>query len=340
MDVAMLVFDPNLLKSFTVFDVFDPNELGDDSRVSCRFPGYNNHNTYRLLDRGLCNERPQGLLTRLAVRREGVLTLSYVSSRFGTDVGIVGNGAKRLFLTFSLSGGIALQSGTGAAAMSSGTSGLVYRGLAGTQLVTTEGNSRFTLQIDESRLLRLLESLLDDACPECPSFAPQVDWADPSTAPIVRMVRHLIEELGDHSGLFSVAPALETFTDLLAQLVLARLPHSHSSQLQAPRSPALPRQIRRAEAFIEAHVDQPISVADIAAAAGCGAGALRLAFRRFRDTTPLAAVQDARLRAVRAALRTSDIPASLLARDYGFSNAHRFRLAFRKRFGVDPRESR
>ncbi len=336
----MLRLDPDQLQSFTVFDVFDPDELGDDSSVSRRFPNYNNQNTYRLRDQGLRNERPRGLLSRLAVRREGVLTIGYVTSRFGTDIGIIGDGVRRLFLTFSLRGSIVLQTGFDAAVVSSGTRGLIYRGLAGTRLLTTDESSRITIQIDEARLLRLLESLLDDVCPECPSFAPDVDWADPPVAPIARMVRQMIEELGEPSGLYSVAPALETFTDTLAHLVLARLPHSYSARLRAPQSPAIPRQLRRAEAFIEAYAGQPISVPDIAAAAGCGARALQLAFRRFRDTTPLAALQEARLWAVRAALGASDAPASLIAREFGFSNASRFRAAFRKRFGEDPREIR
>ena len=329
----MLHFDPKLLKSFEVFDVVDPDELGDDSRISRRFPGYNNQNTYRLRDRRAKDERPGGLISRLAVRREGGLLISYIASRFGTDIGIVGNGVSRLFLTFSLSGSIAMQTGSEVSTVSSGTTGLIYPGRPGTRLLTTDGSRRITIQIDEARLLRLLGSLLDDERPEFPRFTPGVDWTAPSVAPITRLVRHLIDELDDPTGLFSVPAALESVTDTLLNLVLTRLPHSQTERLQRPQSPAIPRQLRRAEAFIEAHAGQPISMADIAAAAGCSARALQMAFRQFRDTTPLAALRDARLHAVRAALASSNASAAVIAREFGFSNPSRFHAAFRRRFG-------
>ncbi|RYY05105.1 MAG: AraC family transcriptional regulator [Alphaproteobacteria bacterium] len=89
---------------------------------------------------------------------------------------------------------------------------------------------------------------------------------------------------------------------------------------------------------MEANAREAISIADIAAAAGCGTRALQLAFRQFRDTTPLAALRETRLLAVRAAVQTSDVSASLIAREFGFSNASRFRAAFRQRFGELPPE--
>lgn len=47
-----------------------------------------------------------------------------------------------------------------------------------------------------------------------------------------------------------------------------------------------PSTVRRAAAFIHAHADQPVTLDEIAAAAGTGARALQYAFRRYYDTTP------------------------------------------------------
>ena len=334
--LRLLSFDPSLLRSFVVFDVVDAGELGADSLVSQRFPSYNNFNTYRLRDTGIARLRPGGLLSRLAVRSSGALTVGYIASRFSTDVGIVGAGVQRLFLTFSLSGAIALQPGHTDEAVAAGSNGIVYRGLAGTSLLTSDENERLSIQIDEARLLRILEALLDQACPSVPTFGPAVNWADPAVAPIARLAQHLIVEASDPVGLLSVPQALETFTDTLIHTVLARLPHSYSERLQAPRSPAIPRQLRRAEEFIVAHAGQAISIVDVAAAAGCSTRALQLAFRRFRDTTPLAFLNEARLQAVRAALLASPMPASVIARNFGFSNAARFRASYLRRFGELP----
>ena len=335
----MVTLDPLSLPECLVYNVSDPDELGEDSRISKRFPSYNNYNTYRLRNGRSRHERTTGLLSRFAIKRMRALTLGSIESRFATDVGIDGEGIQRLFLTFSRSGSIALRTRDGGEAISHGTAGLVYHGLPGTQLSTTDGSSRVTLQIEEARLLRTMASLFDDFSPECPRFEPMVDWANPSTAPIARMVQRLIDEIGDPDGLCSVAPAFESYIDALVHLILAKLPHSQSERLNAPCSPAIPRHLRRAEDFMVSHAGQPIAIADIATAAGCGARALQMAFRQFRDTTPLAALQEVRLKAVRAALTTTDAPAAAVAREFGFSNTSRFRAAFLRRFGELPRRT-
>lgn len=333
----MINLDPMSLPNFLVYEVFDPNELGEGSRISQRFPSYNNYNTYRLRNYNPRHERMAGLLSRFAIKRLGALTLGSIESRLAMDVGIDGDGVARLFLTFSQNGSIALQTSDGGEAVSHETTGLIYRGLPGTRLSTTDRSSRVTVQIEEARLRRTMASLLGESCAACPRFEPLVDWANASAAPIARMVQRLIDEVGDPGGLHSVAPALESYTDALVHLILAKLPHDQSKRLHEPCSPAIPRHLRRAEEFMASYAGQPISIADIATAAGCGARALQLAFRQFRDTTPLAALQEVRLNAVRAALTTTDAPAAAVAREFGFSNASRFRAAFQQRFGEPPR---
>jgi AraC-like DNA-binding protein len=53
--------------------------------------------------------------------------------------------------------------------------------------------------------------------------------------------------------------------------------------------------LRRAMAFIEAHADQDISIADIARASNVSTRAVQLAFRRHLDTTPTAYLRRVRL---------------------------------------------
>lgn len=335
----MLILKPLQLQQFTINDVFDIDELGDNSRVSQRFPNYAAHNTYKIRSPISQHEPVTGLLSRFAIKRMGAITIGSVQSPLAMNVGIDGDGMHRLFLTFSCSGGIMLQTARGGEAISQGTTGLVYRGLPGTLLATTHNSSRVTIQVDEERLIRTMSSLLDEFCSECPLFEPSVNWANPSAAPIARMIQRLIDEVGDPTGLCSVATAFESYTDALVHLILARLPHSRSERLHTPCSPAIPRQLRRAEEFMMAHAEQPISIADIASAAGCGARALQLAFRRFRDTTPLAALQDIRLQAIKAVLAKTNDPAVTVARQFGFSNGTRFRAIYLKWFGELPRQS-
>ena len=67
-----------------------------------------------------------------------------------------------------------------------------------------------------------------------------------------------------------------------------------------------------------------------------------MAFRRFRETTLLAALHGVRLQHVREALLTTcnDEPTRAIARRFGFTNPSRFIAAYGKRFGEHPNETR
>jgi transcriptional regulator GlxA family with amidase domain len=79
----------------------------------------------------------------------------------------------------------------------------------------------------------------------------------------------------------------------------------------------------------------------VAAAAGCGVRTLNAVYRRFRDTTPLAALHAIRLDQVHAELirRVSDASIAEVSRCYGFTNPGRFTAAYRRRFFESPSET-
>lgn len=82
----------------------------------------------------------------------------------------------------------------------------------------------------------------------------------------------------------------------LAASVLAAFPDTALTVPTGPdRNDAPPEVLRRALAHIDDHADQPLTVADIAAAARVTVRALQYAFRRHLDTTPLAHLRRVRL---------------------------------------------
>lgn len=129
---------------------------------------------------------------------------------------------------------------------------------------------------------------------------------------------------------------------LFLQTVLSRLQHNYTARLERPAGAAIPHHLRRAEALMHASADKPITMVDIAAAAGCGTATLYAAFRRFRDTTPLTVLHGIRLQHVREALQAADdaVLTRGIARRFGFTNASRFIAAYGKQFGERPNETR
>ncbi|GEL25958.1 AraC family transcriptional regulator [Pseudonocardia sulfidoxydans NBRC 16205] len=104
-----------------------------------------------------------------------------------------------------------------------------------------------------------------------------------------------------------------------------------------------PATLRRALAYVDAHASLPITVADVAEAAGVGPAALRAAFRRHLDTTPSAHLRGVRLDAAHrdlvAADPTADATVASVAARWGFVSPSRFADSYRDRFGCAPGET-
>jgi transcriptional regulator GlxA family with amidase domain len=110
---------------------------------------------------------------------------------------------------------------------------------------------------------------------------------------------------------------------------------------QSPRLHAVPACVHRAEAFIEAHVADPITLDDIAAAARTPVRTLLDGFRRFRDTSPMQHLRNVRLNLAQDRL-VSESSASVasIALECGFGNLGRFAQNYVERFGELPSETR
>ncbi|MGJ5748669.1 AraC-like DNA-binding protein [Streptomyces puniciscabiei] len=132
-----------------------------------------------------------------------------------------------------------------------------------------------------------------------------------------------------------------TAAQYLAASVLNAFPNTALPEpTAADRHDAHPAMLRRALAYIDDNADQPITVADIAAAAHVTVRALQYAFRRHLDTTPLA-----HLRRVRLAHAHQDLAAATpdngesvtaIAARWGFHHPGRFAALYRDTYQRTP----
>jgi AraC-like DNA-binding protein len=299
--------------------------------------------SYRLRDSIPSRTSGDNVLSLQAIRVEGDLRPSYNFDIHGTEVGIIGDGQPDLYcLVTMLSGTLEMVDGPNGSGAAHGKRALIFQGVPGMRFLTSDGSARLALWLDAARLERALQARLGEPPCQRLEFSPGIDWTAAPAKAVWRAIAYLIEELRDPQGLTTDPIALETFTDSLLQLILTRFEHNYTARLERPFRPAIPGLLRRAEAFMHAAADQPITLADVAAAAGCGMVTLHTTFRRFRDTTPLAALHDIRLQHVREALRVAgdEEVTREIARRFGFTNPSRFIAAYRKRFGEHPKETR
>ncbi|MFS0794679.1 helix-turn-helix transcriptional regulator [Microbacterium sp. 1P10AE] len=105
---------------------------------------------------------------------------------------------------------------------------------------------------------------------------------------------------------------------------------------RASQRAAAPRTVRRALAFIDAHAHEPITIEDIAAAAGISTRGLQHAFRRALDTTPSHHLRTVRLAAAHRDLQRGEAHVSEVVQRWGFSSPSRFARFYRDMYGRNP----
>jgi transcriptional regulator GlxA family with amidase domain len=103
----------------------------------------------------------------------------------------------------------------------------------------------------------------------------------------------------------------------------------------------VPRDVKRAIAFMEAMLSAAIQLSDVVAASGVAGRTLFKHFRDFKGTTPRRYLRDARLDRVRQALlqAADGETVTSLARRGGFNHMGRLSIDYRRRFGESPSET-
>jgi AraC-like DNA-binding protein len=160
-------------------------------------------------------------------------------------------------------------------------------------------------------------------------------WADT----VVYLIRILAVPGG--TGIHSLM--LTSLIETVAATAVTVFPNTTMTlSYVAGAQPSTPAAVRRAVAHVEAHATDPITVEDIATAAGVGVRALQAGFRRYLDTTPMGYLFRIRLdhahRALQAADPSVDTVAAIAHR-WGFTHLGRFSVRYRSAFGHSPSET-
>jgi AraC-like DNA-binding protein len=226
----------------------------------------------------------------------------------------------------------------GTAIRSTGTAGVLLDASRVTQSTTSGDVEAELLTIDSDTLHAGLSTLLDAPVHGRVRFEPHVAM----NSVVAAMARALCGAV--RSGLSAdspIAPTSETIVrlrDALVNLLLELLPHSHTDALRRPAAMPAPRHVRRAIEFVHQHAAQPLTVADIAAAANTSVRSLQAGFLRFKSVSPGAYLRQVRLAGARADLLAAGASTTVahVARVWGFANPGAFAALYREAFGELP----
>lgn len=190
-------------------------------------------------------------------------------------------------------------------------------------------------------------TLVLDISPACLSMLPCADE---------------VAKLFDRPGFFTVPPQLQQLATSLqhqvercpalqqdiAVLLLRSLFHSLYGDTRSPlpsmtlNSPKRHMRInmRRLDAFIDAHLGETIDVETMARLCSLSPSHFHACFRRLLGMTPLSYVQERRMDHARALVHQSIQPLGSIAEQTGFRSQGSFTRAYRRHFGVPPSQHR
>jgi AraC-like DNA-binding protein len=201
--------------------------------------------------------------------------------------------------------------------------------------------AQIMVKIDRAALEKYVMDLIGRPLSRPIEFDPVWNISSGSGLSFYRLLGNTLNEMEERNDLIlnrSLAGDVERA--LMAYLVHCQ-PSTCSDALQATVTPAAPRHVVKAVEFMHANLAQDISVNDLAAAAGVGARALHEGFKRFRSTTPMAALRAIRLAQARTALLAADEHdhVAAIAMQSGFTHLGRFSRLYRARYGEMPSQT-
>ncbi|MDJ0847398.1 MAG: AraC family transcriptional regulator [Myxococcota bacterium] len=204
--------------------------------------------------------------------------------------------------------------------------------------VVVKGSSVLVSNIDTTLLCETAGKLAGAGPPERFRAEPMLSLSSPAGARFWRCVTSIWQDLkNDAPWLRSEGLAAEARSGLAEALIDATAPGG------SQREPACgPAALRRAEEFILAHLADPVSRADVCAAAATSERSLSRAFERRHGVGPMTFLRQRRLDAAHRLLLAADPAESQvtsIAMECGLHHLGRFAVEYRRAFGESPSET-
>jgi AraC-like DNA-binding protein len=200
---------------------------------------------------------------------------------------------------------------------------------------------RLCLSLARASLCGQLAALLGELPNKALEFTPEMDVTLGYGSSLVRHVLMAIADL-ERGGSMLVNPVVvSSFEQFIMTALLLSHPHNYSDALRRLEKAIAPRDVRRAIDYMEAHLNEAISIADLVRETGVAGRTLFVHFKAFKGVSPMRYLRNARLRQVRQALLRAEPGASIadIAMGAGFAHMGHFSVEYRRRFGETPSQT-
>lgn len=172
------------------------------------------------------------------------------------------------------------------------------------------------------------------------SFMPMIDLADPRAAQVTRLIRLIAAEAGQPSSCLDANFVATQAESLILSLMMANLSSGNAAGNDA--TPAMPVYVRRAQAYLQENIENPISIEQLAVAARASASSLYAGFRLHLNMSPMAYLKAIRLEYAHRELSANDCTTTSVSRvatKCGFNHFGNFATDYRRHFGELPSDT-
>ncbi|WP_221801617.1 AraC family transcriptional regulator [Oceanobacter mangrovi] len=197
---------------------------------------------------------------------------------------------------------------------------------------------KLAIRIEHGYLERLSNALYGHHGQVKPQLNEAISLEDARGQAWSRQALNLFEQLSQSPDLYNNELILGQHVELLANSLL----HWHATVPSYPLTTSvMPRHVRKAVDYIQAHASQPISAIQLADVSGVSVRSLYAGFREYLHTSPNRYIADTRLLRAHHDLGNPDESGNVtdIATRWGFSQLGRFSKEYFQRFGEHPRET-
>ena len=206
-------------------------------------------------------------------------------------------------------------------------------------MIWEEGTKQVLVQIDRTALQDYLSAQIGTQVGRPLTFTGALDLTSKPGAALRRLVLHLVAEADAGANPIGQSLMAHPFESAIMAGLLDAHCHDYRAELGRGHPTSRPRHLRLAESYIDGHLDCPLTVDDIACAAGLSSRALQLLFRQHHGTTPLAFWRDLRLAQAHTDLVQGRGCVTDTALKWGFLHFGRFAESYRLRYDQTPRDT-
>ncbi|MBY4618299.1 AraC family transcriptional regulator [Rhizobium redzepovicii] len=271
-----------------------------------------------------------------------VLLTGYHAAEFQFNIEPTVDTAEYLSIVVPRSGGMGVAYGSRVAEAGEGKLLLYNNFEPDSVLMYGQSNVIDELLINWSVILQTIGQTFEMPFSGSLDLLPELDLSTPVGRTIGNLTETIAIGMRDNGPLLQSPIAMAHITQALADLVVRMVPNRLSHFLD--KGPALiaPRHVRKAIEFMQANIDQPITMPKVAEAAGVSSRALETGFRAFRGTSPAVYLLTLRLRAARQELLDPESKESMkgICLKWGFFHFGRFSAVYKSTYGEYPSDTR